>query len=207
MVGALADADDMSMSGIVYFLWVFSRNWHMSLSLSLSLFSVSFSLAIVACFGSYLAISAFLLVFPIYCALVFPCLVYGFFYCFHCGVQVVLPFFLGSMVCVWGGFESFFTLYSSMFSASFESFSIAELLIHHECRLPLFLDKTKEEESPGFYMYCWSRIVILNISDFMFSFHLNFVCIVDIENVLRSWISMILCSLFTSISWFFVTQL
>lgn len=100
MVGALADADDMSMSGIVYFLWVFSRNWHMSLSLSL--FSVSFSLAIVACFGSYLAISAFLLVFPFYCALVFPCLVYGFFYCFHCGVQVVLPFFLGSMVCLRG---------------------------------------------------------------------------------------------------------
>jgi len=204
MVGALADADDLSMSGIVYFLWVFSRNWHMSLSLW----------HVCVLFSSHCCLFWFL----------FGnlCIFTGFSHLlrFSFSLLGLWIFLLFSLWCA-----SCFTLLSRVYGLCLRGFWILfyPLLIYVLCQLrvilycwasyspwmssALFLDKTKEEESPGFYMYCWSRIVILNISDFMFSFHLNFVCIVDIENVLRSWISMILCSLFTSISWFFVTQL
>jgi hypothetical protein len=152
MVGALADADDLSMSGIVYFLWVFSRNWHMSLSLW----------HVCVLFSSHCCLFWFL----------FGnlCIFTGFSHLlrFSFSLLGLWIFLLFSLWCA-----SCFTLLSRVYGLCLRGFWILfyPLLIYVLCQLRVIL-------------YCWA-----SYSPWMSSADL----------VLWSWISLILCSPFTSI--------
>lgn len=134
MVGALADADDMSMSGIVYFLWVFSRNcclfWFLFGNLCIftglsHLLRFSFSL---------LGLWIFLTVFIVVCKLFYPSF-YGLWSVFE---GVLNPFLPSTHLC---------SLPASSHSL------LLSFLFTMNVICPFSWIK-KKEESPGFHMYC-----------------------------------------------------